>query len=226
VSDQPEAFIKICGITSEADALLAVGFGATALGFIFAPGSKRRIDATEAGDIIRRLPDGILAVGVFRDQPLLEVIETAADLGLGAVQLHGHESRDDSRFIADQTGYVIKAFSAGDHEVADFRSFGARHFLVDGPDPGSGVVFDWRVAEGVEDPASMIVSGGLNPSNVGEAIRRLHPFGVDVASGVESAPGKKDPLALRAFIAAAREAFEAQAPNRREDDAPYDWGQR
>jgi phosphoribosylanthranilate isomerase len=225
VSEGP--IIKVCGITNEADALLAVGLGATALGFNFAV-SPRHVSVEAAGDIIRRLPDGVLTVGIFRDQPILDVIEAAADLGLGAVQLHGSESRDDSRFIADQVGYLIKVFVAGDPAVADYRAFGARHFLVDGPDPGSGVVFDWRFVEGVDDPSHMILSGGLRPGNVGEAIRRLRPLGVDVASGVEAEPGRKDAIKLRDFLAEARAAFAEVAPF---DDrgstgtaTPYDWG--
>lgn len=215
--------IKICGITNEADALLAVGLGATALGFNFAV-SKRHVDVAEAASIISRLPDGVQTIGVFRDQPILEVIETAAELRLDGVQLHGAESRDDASFIASQVGYVIKVFVAGDREVVDFAAYGARHFMVDGPDPGSGELFDWSVVEGVVDPAKMIVAGGLNPDNVAEAIRRLRPYGVDVASGVEAAPGIKDPLKLRSFISAARAAFGEVAPSF-SGDAPFDWSE-
>ncbi len=219
-----EPFIKICGITNEPDALLSVGLGATALGFIFAP-SKRNVTEMQAGDIIRRLPDGVMTVGVFRDQPLGDVIEIAANLGLSAVQLHGTESRDDCRFIADQVGHVIKSFVAGDPEMANFRSYGAKQFLLDGPDPGSGELFDWSIIEGVRDSGAMILAGGLRPENVGIAITHLKPYGVDVCSGVEAEPGRKDALLLRDFIVNAREAYDTVTIRRIDtDDEPYDWG--
>ena len=219
-----EPFIKICGITNEPDALLSVGLGATALGFIFAE-SRRRVTPHDADDIIRRLPDGIFTVGVFRNQPLEEVVETTIDLKLSAVQLHGAESRDDCRFIADQVGHVIKAFVAGDPEAAHFRSYGAKHFLIDGPEPGSGEVFDWRVAESMRDAGAMILSGGLRPSNVERAISTFRPYGVDVCSGVEAEPGRKDALLLREFINTARTTYESITVDRINiDDEPYDWG--
>jgi len=219
-----DPFIKICGITNEPDALLSVGLGATALGFIFAE-SRRRVTPHDADDIIRRLPDGIFTVGVFRNQPLEEVVETAIDLKLSAVQLHGAESRDDCRFIADQVGHVIKAFVAGDPEAGHFRSYGAKHFLIDGPEPGSGEVFDWRVAESMRDAGAMILSGGLRPSNVERAISTFRPYGVDVCSGVEAEPGRKDALLLREFINTARTTYESITVDRINiDDEPYDWG--
>ncbi len=101
---------------------------------------------------------------------------------------------------------AIKAFPAGDRTIDRFDEFGADYLLIDGPNPGSGEVFDWRLGEGVVDPNRLIVSGGLHPDNVGEAIRHLHPFGVDVATGVEAAPGRKDPQKLREFVADARRA--------------------
>ena len=219
-----DPFIKICGITNEPDALLSVGLGATALGFIFAE-SRRRVTPHDADDIIRRLPDGIFTVGVFRNQPLEEVVETAIYLKLSAVQLHGAESRDDCRFIADQVGHVIKAFVAGDPEAGHFRSYGAKHFLIDGPEPGSGEVFDWRVAESMRDAGAMILSGGLRPSNVERAISTFRPYGVDVCSGVEAEPGRKDALLLREFINTARTTYESITVDRINiDDEPYDWG--
>lgn len=220
-----EPFIKICGITNEADALLAAGLGATALGFIFAPASKRLISREDARDIIRRVPSSVATVGVFRNQPLFDVIDIAAELGLTAVQLHGDESRDDAKFVADQMGCVIKAFVAGDPEVNHFRSYGASYFLLDGPEPGSGELFDWSITEGVPEHSAMIVSGGLRPDNVGLAIRQLRPYGVDVCSHVEAEPGRKDPLALRDFIRNAREAFDEIGARHSDNDTEFfDWG--
>jgi len=202
--------VKICGITSATDALLAVGMGADAVGFIFAP-SPRQMAPAAVADIVKVLPHGILTVGVFRDEAPRRVVEIAHQARLHAVQLHGRESAEDTRWIRDRVGTTIKAFPAGHPAIERFDDYGAHYLLIDGPNPGSGEVFDWRLAEGVADPGRLIVSGGLGPANVGQAIRRLRPWGVDVASGVESSPGVKDPGKLRDFLAAAREAGAAMA---------------
>jgi phosphoribosylanthranilate isomerase len=198
-------FVKICGITTEADALLAVGMGASAVGFVFAP-SPRQMAPTVVADIVKRLPHETLTVGVFRDEAPKRVVEIANQIGLGAVQLHGMESVGDTRWIADRVGLTIKAFPAGHRNIERFTEYAAQLLLIDGKSPGSGELFDWRLAEGVVDPGRLIVSGGLGPENVGAAIAHLHPRGVDVSSGVEAAPGIKDPGKLRAFIAAAHAA--------------------
>jgi phosphoribosylanthranilate isomerase len=202
--------VKICGITTEADALLAVGLGADAVGFVLAP-SPRQLAPGAVADIVKRLPHDVLTVGVFRDEAPTRVVEIANTAGLRAVQLHGHERPDDCRWIRARVPVTIKAFPAGDRAIARFEDFGADYLLVDGPSPGSGSVFDWRLAEGVVDVQRMFVSGGLHPGNVADAVARLRPRGVDVASGVESAPGVKDPQKLRAFIRRAREAAAAFA---------------
>ncbi len=121
---------------------------------------------------------------------------------------------------------LIKAFPAGDRTIARFEDFGADYLLVDGENPGSGQVFDWRLAEGVSNHHRLIVSGGLGPDNVAQAVTHLRPGGVDVASGVESAPGRKDPLLLRNFITNARQAYAAIAerdPLDEDAEEPYDW---
>ncbi len=227
-------FVKICGVTSEADALLAVGLGADAVGFVFAP-SPRQVTASAVADIVKRLPHGVLTVGVFRDEAPARVVEVANHIGLGAVQLHGHETAEDCRWVRERVRCTIKAFGAGDHTIDRFAEFGADYLLIDGPSPGSGQVFDWRLGEGVVDPGRLIVSGGLEPDNVGEAIARLHPFGVDVASGVEAAPGRKDPQLVQAFVANARRAHRSadadgmgtpevgETPAATDAAAPYDW---
>jgi phosphoribosylanthranilate isomerase len=219
-------FVKICGITTEADALLVVGLGADAVGFIFAP-SPRQVSPAAAGDIAKRLPLGVLTVGVFRDEAPARVVEIANHIGLGAVQLHGHETAESSRWVRQRVACTIKAFPAGDRTIGRFEEFGADYLLVDGSSPGSGQVFDWRLAEGVVDPKRLIVSGGLRADNVGDAIAHLHPFGVDVATGVEASPGLKDPAKVADFVAAARRAARAvavddPAPDTG-DEAPYDW---
>jgi len=233
--------VKICGITSEQDALLAVGLGADAIGFILSP-SPRQVSSTMVADIVKRLPHGVLTVGVFRDEAPARVVEIANRAGLGAIQLHGHETAEECRWVRERSSCTIKAFTAGDRTITRFAEFGADYLLIDGPSPGSGEVFDWRLGEGVADPGHMIVSGGLHAGNVAQAIAHLHPFGVDVASGVESSPGRKDPHRLREFITNARRANQeleltsghaggdAMLDGREEvwDDmvgGPYDWSE-
>ncbi len=208
-----DLLVKLCGVTSEADALLAVGLGYDAVGFILAP-SPRQVAASVAGDIVKRLPRDVLTVGVFRDEAPARVVEIANTVGFGAVQLHGHETAADCRWIRERVACTIKGFSAGDRAIGRFAEFGADYLLVDGQSPGSGQVFDWRLAEGVVDPQRMFVSGGLTPDNVADAIAALRPRGVDVASGVEAAPGRKDPEKLRAFVRAARAASARAAATR------------
>jgi phosphoribosylanthranilate isomerase len=221
-----ELLVKICGITSEADALLAVSLGASAVGFIFAP-SPRQVSVQLAGDIAKRLPEHVLTVGVFRDEAPQRIVDAIGVAGLGAAQMHGHESAEETKWVRSRVHTVIKAFPAGDRTIARFEDFGADFLLVDGENPGSGQVFDWRLAEGVTDPKRMIVSGGLGPDNVAQAVAHLRPAGVDVASGVEAAPGRKDPLLLRNFILNARQAHAETASRDPLDapvtDEPYDW---
>lgn len=209
-ADSNGVFIKICGITTEADALLAVGMGAAAVGFVFAP-SPRQVRPADVADIVKRLPHETATVGVFRDESPKRVVDIANQVGLHAVQLHGMESIEDTQWIRQRLGCTIKAFPAGHRFIDRFDEYGAQFLLIDGANPGSGELFDWRLAEGVDDPGRLIVSGGLRPDNVGQAIAHLHPWGVDVSTGVESAPGVKDPAKLRAFVAAVREAEEELA---------------
>ena len=205
VSEDPELFVKICGITSEADALLAVGMGASAVGFVFAPSTRQMAPAAVA-DIVKRLPHETVTVGVFRDESPRRVVEIAGLIGQRAVPLHGFESAEDTRWVADRVHWTIKAFPAGHRNIERFPEYGARTLLIDGATPGAGERFDWRLAEGIVDPGRLIVSGGLRPDNVGAAVAHLHPWGVDVSTGVESSPGVKDPGKMRDFVTAAREA--------------------
>ncbi len=221
-----ELFVKICGITSEADALLAVSLGASAVGFIFAP-SPRQVVVQTAGDIAKRLPEHVLTVGVFRNEAPQRVVETVHVAGLGAAQLHGQETAEATQWVRARVPVVIKAFRAGERAIARFEDFGADFLMVDGDNPGSGEVFDWRLAEGVTDHHRLIVSGGLRPDNVAQAVAHLRPGGVDVSTGVESAPGRKDPLLVRDFITNARrahaEAAERDPMDTETSEEPYDW---
>jgi phosphoribosylanthranilate isomerase len=229
-------FIKICGTTSEDDASLAVALGADAVGFVFAP-SRRQIAPQIAGDIIKRLPPEILTIGVFRDAGPEQVMHAARVSGVKGVQLHGHEPPRESRWLKERLPVVIKAFAAGDGAVAAAAEYGVDAVLLDAASPGSGQVFDWALASEVPTGQRLIIAGGLDPDNVAAALARTRPWGVDVASGVERAPGAKDPIRLREFIAAARAAGEGVASgdvpadpagtgavaDRAEGDTPYDW---
>lgn len=219
-------FVKICGVTSEADALLSVSLGASAVGFIFAP-SPRQVSVQLAGDIAKRLPEHVLTVGVFRDEAPQRVVEAVRVAGLGAAQLHGHETAEETQWVRARVPTVIKAFRAGEPSIKRFGEFGADFLMVDGDNPGSGKVFDWRLAEGVANHHRLIVCGGLRPDNVEQVVAHLRPAGVDVDSGVEAAPGRKDPVKLRDFIQRARQAVAAtearDAPEHPVDDEPYDW---
>ncbi len=221
-------FVKICGITSEEDALLAAGLGADAVGFVFAP-SARQVSVRAVRLIVDRLPRDVLTVGVFRDEAPVSVVETVNGLGLGAAQLHGSESPDETRWIAERVPLVIRALPAGHPDVPQALGYGAGLVLVDAPSPGSGEVFDWRLAEGVVDPSRLVIAGGLDPGNVAAAVAHLRPRGVDVSTGVESRPGRKDPVKVAAFIAAARRAAEAGADGGTAADTeadragPFDW---
>jgi phosphoribosylanthranilate isomerase len=213
-------FVKICGITSEEDALLAVAMGADAVGFIFAP-SPRQVAAGKVAEIVRRLPTEVITVGVFRDALPERVVEVVGQAGLRAAQLHGSETPEQCAYVAERVPMVVKAIAADSPALAAASSYVVDAVLVDAPSPGSGQVFDWRLAEGVPGVRRLLLAGGLDPDNVAEAIRRVRPWGVDVSTGVEASPGRKDPRKVRAFIQAARSA----APERYEpeSDAPYDW---
>ena len=215
-------FVKICGTTSEEDALLAVAMDADAVGFIFAP-SPRQVAVPLVRDIVRRLPPEVLTVGVFRDDAPGRVIDIVHTAGLRAAQLHGLESPEWTRRIKDSVPIVFKAFVAGDPAVARARDYGTDAVLVDSPKPGSGKVFDWSLAEDVPAGQRLILAGGLNPDNVAAAIGKVHPWGVDDVTGVESAPGKKDARKLRAFIKAAKAASPPGYEPLPESSGPYDW---
>lgn len=198
-------FVKICGITSEDDALLATALDADALSFVFAP-SKRQMHPEDVRDIVRRLPREMLTFGVFRDERPERVVEVVTRTGLHGAQLHGRESPADVEYVRERVQVVIQAFSAGDAALANAAESAADIILVDSPDPGSGKVFDWQLAEGAPSGIRLLLAGGLTPENVGDAIRLVRPWGVDVSTGVEESPGRKDARKLREFVAAARAA--------------------
>jgi phosphoribosylanthranilate isomerase len=213
-------FVKICGITNEEDALFAVAMGADAVGFVFAP-SVRQIAAAQVYDITRRLPPEILTVGVFRDDHPDRVVDTVHRAGLRAAQLHGFETPEMVADVARHVRWVIKAVSAGSNDARRADAFGTDLVLVDGAQPGSGTLFDWSLLGELPTGPRYVLAGGLDPDNVAAAVQRARPWGVDVSSGVERAPGRKDPLKVKSFIERARAA--APGPHLGPDDLPYDW---
>jgi phosphoribosylanthranilate isomerase len=197
--------VKICGITNWDDARLSVDLGASALGFNFYPASPRAISPADAWNIIRRLPPFVEAVGVFVDWPVLVVDAMARALRLSSVQLHGCETPK----VVDALGRkhrVIKAVQVGrGFRLASLSKYRrADALLLDGfargLHGGTGRTLDWKLARAVRQYGRIILAGGLTPENVAEAIRVAEPYAVDVASGVEARPGRKEPARLRTFF--------------------------
>lgn len=198
--------VKICGITSAADALLAAEAGADAIGLIFWPLSKRHVDVDRAQTIARALPPFVSVVGVFVDETPDAVRSVADAVGLSAVQLHGRERAADwARFPRP----VLKAMPVEAYADSEWRTARAA-VLVDAHDPvtigGTGRTVDWDQARAIASTRPLVLAGGLTPDNVAQAVAHVRPWGVDVASGVEQSPGVKDPDKVRAFVAAARTA--------------------
>ena len=198
-------FVKICGTTSEEDALLAVAMGAEALGFVFAP-SPRQMRPQDVADIVKRLPPEIMTVGVFKDDVPERIVHIVRSTGLKGAQLHGSFTADDAVAVRRAIFHTFVSFPAGDHRVLDAHAYEPYAVLLDGARPGAGQVFDWSLADEVPGELKLVVAGGLNTDNVVDVIRTVRPWGVDVVTGVESSPGRKDPVKLRAFIAKAHAA--------------------
>lgn len=199
-------FIKICGTSSEEDALLSVALGADAVGFVFAP-SARQVTVEAASDIIKRLPQEILPVGVFRNAPAAQIRDGVVESGVRAVQLHGVETPAEVKAIRKALSVPVwKAIDATKEHLGRVEKYGADVVLTDSRNPGSGMSFDWGRLQHVPEGVRIMLAGGLRPDNVSSAIAQVRPWGVDVATGVESRPGKKDPRKLREFITRARAA--------------------
>jgi phosphoribosylanthranilate isomerase len=220
-------WVKICGTTSLEDALAAVEAGADALGFVFAT-SPRRVTAEQVRAIVDELPATVEKVGVFVNESADRIREIVKGTGLTSVQLHGEES---DRLLAEVNAMrtadggkpkLYRAMHLPEHFAAELNQGFSWPEDVAKPDAilldtaqgqvrgGSGKKFDWQAAvplvEAIETQIPVIVAGGLDPENVGEAIRLFQPYGVDVVSGVEASPGKKDPVKVREFVRAARSA--------------------
>lgn len=190
--------IKVCGITNIDDARTAIELGVDAIGFVFAP-SPRYIEPAGARAIIRTITPFVTTVGVFMDQSIDQVKRVVAFTGVDVIQLHGEEPPS---YCAALDMRVIKRVRVNDRATAGLlvtamRAYHVSAYLLD-PGSGSGQTFDWSVATTANMP--IIVAGGLTPDNVGDVIRTLHPYGVDVSSGVEKKPGVKAPGKIKAFV--------------------------
>lgn len=203
--------IKICGITNLDDAMAAAELGADALGFNFYPESPRFIAPETAAEIIYQLPPFILTVGIFVNEPEEKVREIHERTGIQVFQFHGDESPE---FCERFERRVIKVFRVKDKEsLHSIMHYKASAFLLDshkdGLLGGTGVPFDWDLAQDAARSRRVILAGGLTPENVGEAIRRVKPYGVDVAGGVEKEKGIKDHGKIKKFITEVRKARRA-----------------
>ena len=198
--------VKVCGITEFEDARDAVLLGADAIGLNFYPKSPRYIRASRAAKIIDKVPPFVTIVGVFVHHPDPQNLEDfALSIGLHAVQLHGSETPDYCSMI--QRVKVIKAFAVDSNfRVDTLKNHGSGTFLLDGCSSGTGTGFNRNLVFGANAFGSIIIAGGLTSANVSEVVTTLHPFGVDVTSGVESKPGKKDYEKMRRFIEAVQRA--------------------
>lgn len=201
--------VKICGVTSVEDALCCAEAGADYVGLNFWSGSRRCVDLERAAEIARALPSPVAKVGVFVDAPREEIERAVAAAGLDAVQLHGHEAPSECRGFAVPVIKAIRVSEGGAPPAAAAERFAVDYVLLDG-DAGAGIggggrSFDWGRAIGVA-PGRLFLAGGLRPDNVAAAVRIVRPFAVDVASGVETAPGRKDPRRVREFIDHAKRA--------------------
>jgi len=203
-------WVKICGITNREDALKAVSLGVDAVGFIFAE-SPRRVDPFTAREIIRHLPSSLLKVGVFVNEAIEEVERISGCCSLNGVQFHGEESPEYCRQVSLP---VIRAVRIKNSEsLEEIERYPFASILLDtwseNQAGGTGKGFSWGMALEARRQRNFILSGGLSPANVREAIHLLRPEGVDVCSGVERCHGKKDPILMKAFIEEVRKADES-----------------
>ncbi len=197
-------FIKISGITTEEDALFSIGLGASAVGFEFGP-TPRRVSPDDVHDILRRLPQGALSIGVFRGELPQRVVEIANRLGLSGVQIDGVFSADELSYVAERVNTVLRAVASTALAQAPA---GVDYVVVPESDDHDSLVDSLGVFADERLRVPVIASGGLNEHNVVDVVQNYPIWGVDVRSGVEVSPGVKDPARLGAFIANARWAYE------------------
>jgi phosphoribosylanthranilate isomerase len=198
--------VKICGITTPEDALLAADAGVDAIGLVFAK-SPRRVEPEQAADILAALPPYVDPVALFVNETASRIRSLCRMLGVRTVQLHGDEP-PELALALDEFCVVKAVHMAAEADLEAIADYPASAFLLDtkvaGLRGGTGKTFDWQLA--AQAQGRIILAGGLNPDNVAEAVRTARPYGVDVSSGVEAEPGKKDPEKVRAFVRNARAA--------------------
>ena len=201
--------VKVCGITNSADARLAVDAGADAIGLVFAE-SPRRVSVEEARRIAAALPENVRKVGVFVDADPEKVLRIAREVGLDLVQLHGDETPETVTAVRDAGVKVMKALRVRDAaSLETMEGYGADLYLLDAYSEiargGTGESFDWGVAKSMRGRDNIVVSGGLGPENVREAVELFEPYGVDASSSLEDEPGKKNEERVRRFVLAAKD---------------------
>ena len=199
---------KVCGITNPKDGAFAAESGADAIGLVFAE-SPRKVSVEEAREIAAALPDGVLKVGVFVNEEPEEVLRIAREVGLDYVQLHGDEAPETVTFLREAGVKVMKALRVRDEgTLAALDGYGADLVMLDAWSEkargGTGERFDWALAKSLRGRGNIVVSGGLSPENVREAISFFEPYGVDASSSLEETPGKKDEERVRRFVSAAK----------------------
>jgi phosphoribosylanthranilate isomerase len=199
--------VKICGMTQGEDARWAAQCGADAIGVIFYAASPRRVTEEQAREVIRAVDRRVTVVGLFVDAPVDEMLRVCGNLGITTVQLQGDETPETVERLRPLT--VIKGVRVGSAaDMEDMERYGADAYLLDakvaGHKGGTGKRFDWVLAQEPARRLRVIVAGGLTPENVAEAVRVVQPYGVDVCSGVEASPGRKDPEKVREFVRRAR----------------------
>lgn len=201
--------IKFCGITNKEDALFAAALNVDMLGFVFYKNSRRCVDTKTAKDIINELPPFVAKVGVFVDEDKARVVEMAEECSLDILQFHGRERPDYCAGFKDSYK-VIKAFRIkGADSLKQINDYDVDYYMLDAYSQkkigGTGKNFDWKIAQNFELLKPVILSGGLTPENVADAIRILSPYGVDVSSGIERSPGRKDPVLMKKFVERVRQ---------------------
>jgi phosphoribosylanthranilate isomerase len=201
--------VKICGLTREADVALACRLGASWIGFVFASDSPRRVEPTAARRLAEASAPGVMRVGVFVSETPAEIEEAVDAARLDLIQFHRPLSAED--FAAPRPIVAVARVTGSEVEMPRADWLGrCRALLLDSASEsgagGTGLAFDWRLAEGRAPGVPILLAGGLTFENVGAAVRRVRPWGVDVASGVESSPGRKDPLKMERFFDAVRQA--------------------
>lgn len=198
-------YVKICGLQTPETVVAALEAGADAVGFVFAPGSPRTITAAPAAKLVAAVPAGVETVGVFRNQPIDEVVATARRAGVSTVQLHGDEGLADMARLHAEGFRTLRAFSAASYNALDNTARAAwdsERLLLDAVEPGAGATFDAAILVNGTPQGFWLLAGGLNPGNVAALAASMGPSGVDVSSGVESSRGVKDAGLIRDFIQA------------------------